>query len=100
MFPSLTNLAILPLIIFVTADATGQDYIPRTIGVSIQSGDTLGCSDQYGSVDDNLSPILEGIEFYQISLTSDDNADVIPERSIAMIFIEDNDGMSVQLLLV
>ena len=61
--------------------------------MNIQSDETRGCSDQYGAVDDNLSPILEDIEFYQISLTSDDNADVIPEHSVALIFIEDNDGM-------
>ena len=61
--------------------------------MNIQSDETRGCSDQYGAVDDNLLPILEDIEFYQISLTSDDNADVIPEHSVALIFIEDNDGM-------
>ena len=64
--------------------------------MTIESGDTRGCSNnEYGSVDDNLAPILEDIEFYQISLSSDDSADVDPDRSIAMIFIEDNDGMFV-----
>lgn len=73
------------------ADAVDQDYVPRTIDVNIQSEETRGCT-QYGSVDDNPSPILEDVEFYQISLTSDDAADVIPELAIANIFIEDNDG--------
>lgn len=73
------------------ADLVDQDYIPRETTVNIQSDETRGCT-QYGSVDDNLSPILEDVEFYQISLTSDDDADVIPELAIASIFIEDNDG--------
>ena len=60
--------------------------------MNIQSEETRGCSDEYRAVDDNLSPILEDIEFYQISLTSDGNADVIPEHSVALIFIEDSDG--------
>ena len=47
---------------------------------------------QFGSLDDNLAPILEEIEFYQITLTTDDSADVLAERSLADFFIEDNDG--------
>lgn len=80
------------------AGVVGQDYINRVITVSIPSGGTRGCTDQYGSVDDNLAPILEDIEFYQISLTSGDSADIIPERAIANIFIEDNDGMCISCL--
>ena len=47
---------------------------------------------QFGALDDNLTPVLEEIEFYQITLTTDDNADVLAERSLANFFIEDNDG--------
>ena len=69
--------------------------------MNIRSGETRGCSNnEYGSVDDNLSPILEDIEFYQISLTSDGNADVIPEHSVALIFIEDNDGKFINICVM
>ena len=47
---------------------------------------------QFGALDDNLAPVLEDIEFYQISLTTDDNADVSPELALTNVFIEDNDG--------
>ena len=41
---------------------------------------------QFGALDDNLTPVLEEIEFYQITLTTDDNADVLAERSLANFF--------------
>ena len=46
----------------------------------------------FRALDDDLAPILEDIEFYQISLTTDDNADVSPELALTNVFIEDNDG--------
>lgn len=48
--------------------------------------------EEFGAVDDNTDPVLEGIEFYQIEVTTLDNADIEPGREIATIFIEDNDG--------
>ena len=48
---------------------------------------------EFGSLDDNTDPILEDLEFYQIQLTTFDSTAVVAEnRSIANIFIEDNDG--------
>ena len=46
----------------------------------------------FGSLDDNDAPILEELEFYQITLTVGDTAVVEPGSSVADIFIEDNDG--------
>ena len=55
---------------------------------------------EFGTVDDNIDPILEDVEFYQILLTSDDNAVVAENRSVANIFIEDNDGQFFVLLVL
>ena len=48
---------------------------------------------QFGAIDDDIiAPLLEDIEFYQITLTTADNADIDPDLSIANVFIEDSDG--------
>ena len=36
--------------------------------------------------------VIEDLEFYQISLSSSDVADIVPELSLANVFIMDNDG--------
>ena len=46
----------------------------------------------FGATDDNLRPVLEDIEFYQVSLSSTDSVDFEPGMDVADIFIEDNDG--------
>ena len=58
----------------------------------MQSGSIQVCV-QFGAVDDIIVPVIEDIEFYQISLTTTDNiAQVLQELSVANVFIEDNDG--------
>ena len=44
------------------------------------------------TIDDLFGDILEDIELFQVILTSNDDADVRPEQSLANIFIIDNDG--------
>ena len=82
---------------FFAADPLNPDY--RTENQMVNIGDGLNhvCG-EFGSLDDNTDPILEDVEFYQILLTSDDNAVVAENRSIANIFIEDNDGWYLQLI--
>ena len=67
------------------------DYVAGEQSLVLSPGDSQVCG-MFGSVDDAIEPILEEVEFYQIALTTDDSADVVPDRSIANIFIEDNDG--------
>ena len=66
------------------------DYFAGESSEDLVAGSSQACV-EFGSVDDNLEPILEDVEFYQISLTTDDNAGILPELSVADIFIIDND---------
>ena len=68
------------------------DYLAGVSSEELVSGSSQACV-EFGALDDNLDPILEDVEFYQVSLTSDDNADILPDFSVADIFIIDNDGM-------
>ena len=69
-----------------------EDYLAGPISVDLLEGSTEACA-MFGAIDDNLNPILEEIEFYQISLTTGDNADIEPNQSVADILIIDNDGV-------
>ena len=69
-----------------------EDYLAGPISVDLLEGSTEVCA-MFGAIDDNLDPILEDIEFYQISLTTGDNADIEPNQSVADILIIDNDGV-------
>ena len=71
------------------------DYLAGASSEELVSGSSQACV-EFGALDDNLDPILEDVEFYQLSLTTDDNADIIPELSVADIFIIDNDGIYVE----
>ena len=45
-------------------------------------------------VDDNIPPIIaEDDEYFVVSLTSNDNVDVIADQSTARVVIHDNDGI-------
>ena len=68
-----------------------EDYLAGAISVDLLAGSTEVCA-MFGAIDDNLNPILEDIEFYQISLTTGDNADIETNQSVADILIIDNDG--------
>ena len=68
-----------------------EDYLAGPISADLLAGSTEACA-MFGAIDDNLNPILEDTEFYQISLTVD-NADIEPSQSVADIFIIDNDGV-------
>ena len=68
-----------------------EDYFAGPTSVDLLAGSTEVCA-MFGAIDDNLNPILEDIEFYQISLTTVDNADIEPSQSVADILIIDNDG--------
>ena len=48
--------------------------------------------ENFGAIDDNLQPVLEGIEFYQLRLSTQDDAVIETGLETATIFIEDNDG--------
>ena len=69
-----------------------EDYLAGPISADLLAGSTEVCV-MFGAIDDNLNPILEDTEFYQISLTTVDNADIEPSQSVADIFIIDNDGV-------
>ena len=69
-----------------------QDYFAGSTSRDLVAGSSQVCV-EFGAVDDNLAPILEDTEFYQVVLSTDDDAIVIPELSTANIFIFDNDGM-------
>ena len=75
----------------IPADLNGQDYSTEAQSRTLSGGALEVCA-QFGASDDNINPVLEDTEFYQILLTTDDNADVLPERALTNVFIEDNDG--------
>ena len=64
------------------------DYWNQQTTTQFESESTEVCV-RMEVIDDTL---IEDIEFYQISLTSDDSAEVVQELSVANVFIEDNDG--------
>ena len=68
------------------------DYLAGASSEELVSGSSQACV-EFGALDDILDPILEDVEFYKVSLTTDNNANIIPELSVADIFIIDNDGM-------
>ena len=74
-----------------TADLDNPDYLTDVQMVDLVDGSSRVCG-MFGSLDDNIAPILEDVEFYQIELTTADTAEIMAGRSIANIFIEDNDG--------
>ena len=67
------------------------DYFIKNEQRTLQSGSTEVCV-RFGVIDDIRNPLIEDIEFYQISLTADDGVQVLQELSVANVFIEDNDG--------
>ena len=71
------------------------DYFETNWQMTIQSGSFQVCM-RIGAIDDEL---IEDIEFYQISLTSDDSAEVVQELSVANVFIEDNDGKLIIIII-
>ena len=45
-------------------------------------------------IEDNIPPVeIEADEYFVVSLSSNDNVDVIPGESTAHVVIHDNDGM-------
>ena len=82
------------------ADPLNPDYRAENQMADLGDGINRVCRN-FGTLDDNTDPILEDVEFYQIQLTTDDdNAVVAENRSIANIFIEDNDGQFFVLILL
>ena len=73
------------------ASVVSQDYLLLPESVLLTPGADIACG-MFGSVDDNGAEVLEELEFYQISLSTSDAAIIAPGRSVANIFIEDNDG--------
>ena len=73
------------------ASVFSQDYLLLPESVVLTSGADFACG-MFGSVDDNDAEILEELEFYQISLSTNDIAIIATGLSVANIFIEDNDG--------
>ena len=75
------------------AGPDGQDFLPRTLPLTLAAGASQACED-FGAADDNVFPgtFLEDIEFYQVQLSTQDNAFIEPGLQRATIFIEDNDG--------
>ena len=71
------------------------DYSETDRQMTIQSGSIQVCM-RIGVLDDEL---IEDIEFYQISLTSDDSAEVVQELSVANVFIEDNNGKLIIIII-
>ena len=73
--------------------ATGlqQDYVALSGNVELDVN-SLRVRVTVATIDDLFGDILEDIELFQVILTSNDDADVRPEQSLANIFIIDNDG--------
>ena len=68
------------------------DYIPSTVTEHFQPSTQNVCVN-FVIVDDNLPPTLaEDDEYFLVSLSTNDNADVIPEQATATVIIQDNDG--------
>ena len=77
---------------FNPAGPDRTDYFSGPVEEALEAGNSQVCV-PFGTIDDNDSPILEDIEFYQVSLSTNDNVDIVPELEIANVFIEDGDGM-------
>ena len=81
-----------------TAGPEDQDYIPdsREETFNPRSLNQIACT-TFIIIDDNIFPTLvEADEFFVVTLTSNDNVDVILGESSANITIQDNDGMHLQ----
>ena len=75
----------------IIANINSQDYNLQSESVLLTQGADFACG-MFGSVNDNGAAVLEDLEFYQISLSTNDIVIIAPGRSVANIFIEDNDG--------
>ena len=77
-------------------DPDEADYIPSTVSLAfdIHSNNQNVCGN-FVIVDDNLPPtVAEDDEYFLVSLSTSDNADVSPEDATAKVVIHDNDGKS------
>ena len=75
-----------------TADINSQDYIVVSLRRDLDSTVSRVCA-SVRALDEH---VIEDLEFYQISLSSSDVADIVPELSLANVFIMDNDGKLLQ----
>ena len=66
-----------------TSILNARDYTLTSESRTIQSGSTEVCA-QFGAVDDIIIPVIEDIEFYQIS--PNNIAQVLQELSVANMF--------------
>lgn len=75
------------------AGPDGQDFLPRTVPLTLSAGASQAC-EGFGAVDEPSfpGPVIEGVEFYQIEVSTQDNAVIEDGLGVATIIIEDNDG--------
>ena len=83
------------------SDGPGEaDYIPSTVSLAFHPSTLINQSvcASFVIVDDNLPPtVAEDDEYFLVSLSTSDNADIIPEQTTARVVIRDNDGMRVTM---
>ena len=78
----------------VLDDPDEADYIPSTVSLAFDlHTHNLNVCGNFVIVDDNLPPtVAEDDEYFLVSLSTSDNADIIPEQTTAKVVIHDNDG--------
>ena len=78
-----------------SAGPANQDYLPVTLQEEFDPNhpNREVCAN-FTSTDDAPTVFTEADEYFIVSLTSADSADVVPEQASAQVVIHDNDGMS------